>query len=68
MSFLDSIKEFFGSQIEGAQDVVAEHVNVEDIQQKAEEVGQNVGDTAGQVGEEVGKKVEELKEHLPGQQ
>lgn len=67
MSFWDSLKEMFGGAGEAVQNV-QEQVNLEDLQQKAEDLGQGASDAAGQVGEEVAKKVEELKSNLPGQQ
>jgi len=66
MSFWDSVKEFFGGAHEHVQDT-QEHVNLEDLQQKAQDVGQNVAEKANEVGEQVGQKVEEVKEKLPGQ-
>lgn len=67
MSFLDSIKEFFGSNDNEHLQALQEQVNVEEIQQKAEELQQSMQETGGEVGEQVTQKVDELKEKLPGQ-
>lgn len=67
MGFLDSLKEMFGGAAENVQDKVQD-VNVEDLQQKAQDTGQQVSEQTQQTTEQVGQKVEEAKDKLTNQQ
>lgn len=67
MGFWDTVKGWFGGAAENVQDQ-AQHVNVEDLQQKAQDVSQQVGQQVQQTGEQVGQKVEEVKDKLNNNQ